>query len=56
MLAQQKSECEEQKDGEYFPWLERPWRWGTWPVQQVVHAVLDLGGVSLSPTLGIEIT
>ena len=31
-------------------------KWDTWLAQSVEHATLDLGAVSLSLTLGIEIT
>ena len=30
--------------------------WGTWLAQSIEHVTLDLGVVSSSPTLGIEIT
>ena len=30
--------------------------WGTWLAQSVEHATLDLGILSLSPMLGVEIT
>ena len=30
--------------------------WGAWRAQSVQQATLDLGGVHLSPTLGVEVT
>ena len=30
--------------------------WGTWLAQLVEHMTLDLGVVSLSPMLGVELT
>ena len=36
--------------------IYKTWHWGTWLARPAKHTTFDLGVVSLSPTLGIEIT
>ena len=36
--------------------MVRAYGQGAWLTQSVEHAILDLEGVSLSPTVGLEIT
>jgi len=36
--------------------LDEKQKWGAWLAQWVEHVTLDLGVVSSSPTLGVEIT
>ena len=39
-----------------IPFPRKGINWGIWLAQSVEHATLDLRVVSLSPTLGMEIT
>ena len=39
----------------FISWLQK-YSWGTWLAQLVKHATPDLGVVSLSPMLGVEMT